>query len=311
MRVTFGGAADVVEFVVTVPSVPTTEPKDVPTTEAPKPETPAVQEFTATLGWTEGDGTPLVVGLWGRAAPGSVIGATSANGSATATADGSGEWEMVLELREVAPGARVGIRVTSSTSTKVHEFTAKAPPSEVAPETEEFTAQLGTGDLAASPMKQGFYGTGTPGSVVYAESAYGSAEAVVGSAGGWELRLKMLEVPAGTTVLVTISNSASDTVRQFELVRPAAPVYEFTANAAFTECDATPPFNEYWGKGAVGSTVTISSPYGGGQVVVGADGKWDARIEFPDAPVGQQFEVTVTSTQGGSYGFPMLRVAPV
>lgn len=297
-----------VELVVTVPAAPTTEPKPV-STDAPKPETPVVQEFTVTLGWTEGDGTPLVAGLWGKAAPGSVIGATSANGSATVTADGGGEWEMVLELREVAPGTKVGIRLTSSTSTKVHEFTAKAPPSEVAPQPEEFTAQLGSGDLGASPMKQGFYGTGTPGSVVRAQSAYGAAEVAVGAEGGWELRLKMFEVPAGTTVHVTITNTASDAVRQFELVRPTAPVNGFTANAAFVECDATPPFNEYWGKGAVGSTITITSPYGSGQAVTGADGKWSARIEFPDAPVGQPFEVTVTSTQGGTATFPMLRVA--
>ncbi len=38
----------------------------------------------------------------------------------------------------------------------------------------EFTADLGSADLAASPMKQCFYGTGTPGSTVRAESAYGS-----------------------------------------------------------------------------------------------------------------------------------------
>ena len=98
-----------------------------------------------------------------------------------------------------------------------------------------------------------------------AESAYGSAEAVVGSKGNWELKLKMYEVPVGTAVGVRVTNSASDAVFEYTLVKqppPAPPEIDFTANAAFTEYDAPIPFNEYWGKSTAGATITISSPYG-------------------------------------------------
>jgi hypothetical protein len=318
--VTFSGSGDSVALPFTVPAAPVTMPKASTTTVAPettvKPVTsepkdapPAVVEFTATLGWTEGDGTPLENGLWGKAAPGSVVTAASSNGSATATVRADGTWEMILRLDGVAPGTKVGIRVTNSASVKVHEFTAKAPPSEVA-EVKPFTAQLGAADLAIEPAKQMFVGTRAPGSVVRAESSYGVAEAVVGSTGGYELKLKLAGMPVGASAGIRVTSSASTSVFEFTVVKQAPPVIEFSANAAFVECDSTPPFNEYWGKAAVGATITISSPYGGGQVTAGADGKWTARIEFPDAPVGQMFDVVVSSSQGGSASFPFVRVLP-
>lgn len=321
--VTFSGSADSVTLPVSVPAAPVTMPKQTtlppttvavettvkPVTTEPKEEQPVATEFTATLGWTEGDGTPLESGLWGKGAPGSVVTATSSAGSATATVRADGTWEMILRLEGVAPGAKVGIRVTNSASAKVHEFTAKAPPSEVA-EVKPFTAQLGAADLAIEPAKQMIVGTGAPGSVVRAESSYGVAEAVVGSTGGYELKLKLAGMPVGASAGIRVTNSASTSVFEFTVVKQAPPVIGFSANAAFVECDSTPPFNEYWGKAAVGATITISSPYGGGQVTAGADGKWAARIEFPDAPVGQMFDVVVSSSQGGSASFPFVRVLP-
>lgn len=318
--VTFSGSGDSITLPFSVPAAPVTMPKASTTTLAPattvKPVTsepkdapPAVVEFTATLGWTEGDGTPLEVGLWGTGAPGSVVSAASSAGSAQATVRSDGTWETILRLDGLAPGTKVGIRLTNSSSVKVHEFTAKAPPSEVA-ETKPFTAQLGAADLAIEPMKQTIVGTGTPGSIVRAESSYGVAEAVVGSLGGYELKLKLAGVPVGASAGIRVTSSASASVFEFTVVKQAPPTIAFTANAAFVECDSTPPFNEYWGKAAVGATITISSPYGGGQVTADADGKWAARIEFPDAPVGQMFDVVVGSSQGGSASLPFVRVPP-
>ena len=60
-----------------------------------------------------------------------------------------------------------------------------------------------------------------------------------------------------------------------------------------------------------GATITISSAFGGKQVTSNASGHWEARVEFPEAPLGQTFMVTVISTKGEAvYSFPFVRVAP-
>jgi hypothetical protein len=256
-------------------------------------------------------------------------------GEVVTRADKHGEWSAVLVLTGVPWGTTVPIVVTLTTSGATYTFEIVRPPepttttsstttlppptttvkpveqpapTELEPEPTQpapvaFTSNLGYADLAASPMKQIFTGTGTPGSVVHAVSAYGSAEALVGSKGYWELKLKMYEVPVGTAVGVRVTNNASDAVYEYTLVKsppPAPPEIDFTAEAAFTECDSPVPFNEYWGRSTAGATITISSPYGGGQTTSNEEGKWEARIEFPSAPVGEPFTVTITSSKGSA-----------
>lgn len=304
--VTFERSDREIELVVEMPAPPTTEaPVDTkPTTTDPAPD----DAFTAVLGWTDGDGTPLLVGLWGKAEPGSTVTVTSEHGSGSVTTTGDGTWELVVELHEVAAGGRVPLRVTSTGSDQVYEFVAKAPGGTVDPVAKPFTAELGAGDLTAMPMKQVFHGTGTPGSEVRVGSDYGVVETLVGPEGFWEAKLKA-EVPYGVVVHVRITNTASDAVHEFDLERSAAPTKEFTAQAAFVECDSTPPFNEYWGTAAPGATITITSPYGDAVVSADAEGGWSARVEFPDAPLGETFTVRLSSSQGGSaYELPMRRV---
>jgi hypothetical protein len=324
-EVSFPDASLRVAVTITVPAAPAPEPEPAPETsttvaptttakpvttspEEPPKEPPAAPAFTATLGWTEGDGTPLDAGLWGKAAPGSVVTAASPAGSASTTVRPDGHWEMILRLDGLAPGAKVAVVVTNSADGKVYEFHAKAPHQEGA--SKPFTAELGNADFSIEPAKQMIVGTGATGSVVRAESAYGVAETTIGHEGKYDLKLKLAGAPAGTVVRIRVTNTASEVVREFDVVRQAPTPIGFSANAKYTECDSTPPFNEYWGTAPVGATITITSPYGGGQVTANEHGKWSARIEFPDAPVGTVFDVAVTSNQGGSASFPLVRVNP-
>ena len=191
------------------------------------------------------------------------------------------------------------------------------PEPETEPERVAFTANLGDGYLDYTPMKQYFHGTATPGSVVVASSDYGSADAVADSKGKWSMKLKMFEVADGATVGVRVTNNSSEGVFEFSLVRPVPePEPEpdpiaFTAQAAFVECDSTPPYNEYWGTSTAGAKITISSAFGGKQVIANADGHWEARVEFPEAPLGETFMVTVISSKGEAvYSLPFKRVDP-
>ena len=312
-----------------------TEPPAVPTTT-----TPIAAPSAAKLGWSSTTGDPMKQALYGTAAPNEKVTITSAFGEVATRADRHGEWSAVLILTGVPWGTTVPIVVTLTTSGTTFTFEIVRPPeptttttttlppppttvkpveqpapTEPKPEPTQpapvvFQSNLGFADLAASPMKQVFTGTGAPGSVVRAESAYGSAEAAVGSKGNWELKLRMYEVPVGTAVGVRVTNSASDAVFEYTLVKqppPAPPEIDFTANAAFDHTDAAVPYDEYWGKSTAGATITISSPYGGGQVTSNGEGKWGARIEFPGAPVGETFTVTITSSKGSAvYNFSLV-----
>jgi hypothetical protein len=330
----------------TVPVVAEAQPPD----DTARP-TPVAPPSAAKLGWSSTTSDPMKQALYGTAAPNEKVVVTSPFGEVSTRADRRGEWSVVLLLTGVPWGTAVPITVTLTTSGATYMFEIVRPPepttttstttttlpppppttvkpaeqpaptpTEPRPEPTQpaavaFTSNLGFADLAASPMKQVFSGTGTPGSVVRAESAYGSAETSVGSKGKWELKLKMFDVPVGTAVGVRVSNNASDAVFEYTVVKqppPAPPEIEFSADAAFTECDSPVPFNEYWGKSTAGATITISSPYGGGQTTSNEDGKWEARIEFPGAPIGEPFTVTITrSKSSAAYNFSLVSTRTV
>ncbi len=191
------------------------------------------------------------------------------------------------------------------------------PPTQptVPPAVIEFTAKLGADGQANTPMTQGFSGRAQPGSAIRVGSDWGVAETVADPNGNWATTLVMPEVPPGTQVNVRITSSTSDRVREFTLFRPGEatpPVVAFTANAAQTTTDHTPPINEYWGTSTAGAVISITSDYGSKQVESNAEGKWSARLEFPDAPLSVTFNVHITSSKGeGAYDFPLTRVGPI
>jgi hypothetical protein len=295
-----------------------TEPTEptVPPTEPTLP--PVVIEFTAKLGANGRAQTPMTQGFYGNAQPGSAIRVVTQFGVAETTANGDGKWETTLTMLEVPAGTKVAVRITSSTSDRVRQFTLErpAPPAPpAAPAVIEFTAYLGANGQANTPMTQGFYGNAAAGSAIRVATSWGVAEAVAGPDNIWQATLTMPDVPPGTIVAVRITSSTSTRVREFTLQRPGTPTppsIDFTANAGWATTDATPPVDEYWGNSTAGALITITSPYGGAQVESNADGHWTARPTFPDAPVGVTFNVHITSSKGTAvYDFPLTRVGPV
>jgi hypothetical protein len=298
------------EVTPTEPTVAPTEP-----TLAPVEPTvaPVVIEFTAKLGSDGRAKTPMTQGFYGKAQPGSAIRASSQYGASETTANDAGVWETTLTMGEVPAGTKVAVRITSSTSTRVREFTLDRP-GPVAPAVIEFTAALGANGQANTPMTQGFHGMAQPGSAIRIATDWGVAETVAGPNGNWETMLTLGDVPPGTAVAVRITSSTTDRVREFTLQRPGTTTptsIDFTANAGWATTDASPPADEYWGNSTAGAVISITSPYGGAQVVSNAEGHWTARPTFPDAPVGVTFNVHITSSMGtATYDFPLTRVGP-
>jgi hypothetical protein len=79
--------------------------------------------------------------------------------------------------------------------------------------------------------------------------------------------------------------------------------HEFSANQKYGSCGEGTPYDVFYGTAVPGSVIEVSSPYGGGRVVVGERGKWEIKVFFEGAPVGEPFTVTVSASTGESKQF--------
>ena len=80
-------------------------------------------------------------------------------------------------------------------------------------------------------------------------------------------------------------------------------VAEFKAFATYGTCDSEPPYDIYYGKGQPGSTVTVSSEFGSRETTVDEEGKWQVQVFFPEAPLGEGFQVLVSDSLGREKAF--------
>ena len=57
-----------------------------------------------------------------------------------------------------------------------------------------------------------------------------------------------------------------------------------------------------------GSKITITSEFGGGVTWANDEGDWEVRVEFPEAPLGETFLVTVRDEFGNKKKFEFVHV---
>ena len=69
----------------------------------------------------------------------------------------------------------------------------------------------------------------------------------------------------------------------------------WSAHQVHGVCDDDPPFDVFYGTAQPGSTITVSSGFGGGTTTAGENGEWELRVYFPEAPIGQKIKVWVSS----------------
>ena len=68
----------------------------------------------------------------------------------------------------------------------------------------------------------------------------------------------------------------------------------FSANQKYGSCGESIPYDVFSGKAEPGTTISVASPYGSATTVAGEDGWWKVKVEFPLAPVGEHFTVSVS-----------------
>lgn len=159
-----------------------------------------------------------------------------------------------------------------------------------------------------------FTGITEPGAAV---TASGKFKATVASDGSWSIQLLLAPGPNG--VVFVASDDAGNatevrmTVHHDVETPPEEPpkdtttttkaTWEFSASQKYGSCSEPVPYDEFSGKAKPGSTVSVSSEFGGGSTVVDEDGKYWVRVEFPSAPFGQVFSVKVKDEFGNKKVF--------
>ncbi len=76
------------------------------------------------------------------------------------------------------------------------------------------------------------------------------------------------------------------------------PVVEWSANQKYGSCDEDLPYDKFYGTAPAGTKIIVESPYGSGFTYADDHGEWFVRVEFPEAPPNEPFEVWVHSEVG-------------
>jgi hypothetical protein len=94
---------------------------------------------------------------------------------------------------------------------------------------------------------------------------------------------------------------------EFRMKRVCETDTKFTAHQKYGSCGEAVPYDIFYGTGAPDLEVMVYSEYGTGSAVVGEDGKWRIKVEFPEAPVGKEFRVKAKSSAGDRVDFWFVR----
>ena len=145
-----------------------------------------------------------------------------------------------------------------------------------------------------------FEGEVTPGSEVWA-AGY---QADVDEEGHWRIVLFLQE--GGNLATFTAKKDGLESVDKVKVYlespkeeqKEEVKEYEFTATQKYGSCGEEVPYDVWYGKGEPGTEIWIGSEFGSNSTVIGADGHWDLKVKFPEAPCGDEFAVVLETSKG-------------
>lgn len=160
--------------------------------------------------------------------------------------------------------------------------------------------------------KMVFEGEVTPGTRVFA----GKWEADVDEKGAWRIVL-FLEPGTQTAKFhaeseggyaeakVTVTRIVADKPKEDAPTEDKPKVdetaYELVAHQVYGVCEAELPYDVFWGETKPGAHVLVWSEYGSAETYANEDGQFELRVDFPEAPYGQSFQVKVKSIEQKRY----------
>lgn len=150
--------------------------------------------------------------------------------------------------------------------------------------------------------KMVFEGKATPGARVFA----GKWEADVNDDGGWRIVLLLEPGTQTATFRAESDGGVAEAAVTVTRLLPDKPneepsEYELVAHQVYGVCDAEVPYDVFWGETAPNAHVLVWSEYGSAETYANSDGQFELRVEFPNAPYGQAFQVKVKSIEQKVY----------
>jgi hypothetical protein len=139
-----------------------------------------------------------------------------------------------------------------------------------------------------------FWGETAPNAYVLVWSEYGSAETYANAEGQFELRVEFPSAPFNQAFPVKVKSI--DQKRYFEFVRHGE-AHELVAHQVHGASEADVPFDVFWGETAPGAYVQVWSEFGSAETYANAEGQFELRVDFPEAPYGVTFAVKVKSIE--------------
>jgi len=245
----------------------------------------------------------------GTAPAGTHVLATSAYGSADLEVGESGEFSLKVWFTNAPAGVKFPITLKIN-----HEYYATYYfKSYWTPGPVGLTlTQYNTESWDPAPWVK-FYGTAAPGTVLFAQSEYGSADMVVGESGEVYFKLYFSTLPpAGVEFPVTLKVNG-DVYGTYPFTSWSDGSVETTVNQHNTESDTPEPYVKFYGTAPIGTEIQIISPYGSTTWNTESV-EWLNKLWFaPLPPAGETFEVTVkvNGEVWGTYSFTSWYAAPV
>jgi len=238
-------------------------------------------------------------------------GANVAAGRYQADINGDGGWRIVLVLsvgRNLAKFTATDPAGNTTTASVVVYFEEDKPE----PPTREFSAHQKYGSSSATPPFDVFHGTAAAGTKVHIASDYGSKTVTANSDGNWEARVTFAEAPIGKAIRVVVESSEGGR-KVFEFVNKGNDEghHEFTASQKYGSCGEEIPYDVFYGRADSGERIWVESRYGSGVTEANADGHWEIRVEFAEAPPGEVFEVVIEAENGGRKVFKFVNTAGI
>ncbi|MDX1449539.1 MAG: hypothetical protein R3246_10815 [Acidimicrobiia bacterium] len=257
-------------------------------------------EFTAHQRVGMVDEDPAKNGYWGTSKPGAVVMVESRFGKGRTETNREGHWELVVEFTGMPCNEWFAVVASSGDHAKTFRMKRVCEPDW------RFTAHQLHEIVEGDPATNGYWGTSKPGAIVTVESRFGAARTETNREGHWKVEVEFTGLPCNEPVKVVASSG--DHRKAFEMKRVCRVEVDFTAFQKYGECGEEIPYDVFYGEGSPGATVKVSSAHGSGSTKIDAEGHWELRVEFPDAPAGEEFKVSVDSSDGGHAGFTFVNV---
>ncbi len=100
------------------------------------------------------------------------------------------------------------------------------------------------------------------------------------------------------SVTVYFDAPAKETDDEKEEEKPQDEKAIFQAHQKYGSCGEEVPYDVFYGSAKPGAKISALSEYGSNSTTANDDGRWEMKVEFPDAPSGKTFTVKIRASTG-------------